>query len=166
MPVIEALGRGFGLIGRLWSRMAHSGWVLAGVLVLGLAGPRIYMNLRPGDPLPPRFEVYSPDALAAAQSAGGVVLIHVYASWCPTCMAQYQVLDTLLRDDRYASVRGIRVDFDRDRDIREQLQVNAQSVLLMFEGERELSRTAGVTSPAAIRAQLDAAMRFRPEPDA
>ncbi len=150
--------RRFGL-GRLWTRITESVWTIPAVILLGVGGPRLYMNVRPADPLPYGFTEYTAEGLAAAQQGDGLVLVDVYASWCPTCLVQHKALDSLLRDPRYRAVSGVRVDFDRDHDFRERYRVGAQSTILVFAGTRELSRSTGVTRLDALRGQLDAALQ-------
>lgn len=130
--------------------------LLGGVALL-LANP-IWMNLRPPDPLPAGFEAYSADAFRSAQRAGQVVLVDVYASWCPTCKAQQEILSDLLEDPEYASTRAFRVDFDSDREFLRTHGVRSQSTLMLFEGEHEVSRSVGQTDERLIRRQVEAAL--------
>lgn len=147
-----------GLGRRIWTFFTESPLAVALVVVIGVGGPRLYMNVRPDDPLPAGFVQYSADALAAAQARGDTLLVDVYASWCPTCKVQHRTLATLLQDPGYAGVHGVRVDFDRDRDFVDRYRTPTQSMILIFFGDREVSRTAGLTWEEPIRAQLDQAL--------
>ncbi len=116
------------------------------------------MNIRPDDPLPAGFEKYTPDAFAAAQTSGATIIVDVYASWCPTCMAQHKVLDTLLQVPRYSEIKGFRVDYEGDRDFVRSHQVRVQSTIIMFRGEEEVSRSSGLTAAGPIHSQVDHAL--------
>lgn len=143
---------------RIWKRITGSALTLPLLVLAAVGGNRLWMNIRPHDPLPARFEEYTPEAFQAAQAAGRTIMVDVYAVWCPTCKAQHKSLKTLLNDPRYESVAGFRVDFDVDRDFLRAHQVRGQSTILMFHGDQELSRSMGVTSGGMIRAQVDAAL--------
>lgn len=130
---------------------------LLGGIALLVAEP-IWMNVRPPDPLPAGFEAYSADAFRSAQRAGHAVLVDVYASWCPTCKAQQQLLSNLLEDPEYASIEAFRVDFDSDREFLRTHGVRSQSTLILFEGEQEVSRSVGQTDVRLIRQQVEMAL--------
>jgi thioredoxin 1 len=132
------------------------------LLIAALGGNRLYMNIRPADPLPAGFVSYTPEVWAELQASGAPVLVDVYASWCPTCKAQHAILADLLADSRYRGVRGMRVDFDADREFRRVYDVQRQSTILMFVGAREVSRSVGLTSVQDIRAQVDAVVADAP----
>jgi hypothetical protein len=148
-----------GAFGRTWSRLAESAWTIPAAILIGVVGPRIYMNVRPPDPLPYGFAEYSPESFTAAQTDGGVLLVDVYTRWCSTCLVQHRALDSLLADPHYRVVRGFRADFDHNREFRERHGVTVQSTILLFDGSRELSRSVGLVREAAIRAQRDEALR-------
>ncbi len=143
---------------RMWKRITGSALTLPLIVLAAVGGNRLWMNIRPHDPLPARFEEYTPEAFQAAQATGRTIMVDVYAVWCPTCKAQHKSLKTFLNDPRYESVAGFRVDFDVHRDFLRAHQVRGQSTILMFHGEKELSRSMGVTSEGMIRAQVDAAL--------
>jgi thiol:disulfide interchange protein len=145
------------------ARIPWASWVLPLLIVAAVVANRIYMNVRPDDPMPYRFVQYSPSVWRDATAPGGLVLVDVYASWCPTCKAQHKVLDSLLIHPRYAEVRGVRVDFDRDREYRQGHRITAQSTILVFRGAEEISRSTGVTRAEAIRDQLDRALAAVPD---
>lgn len=144
-----------------WDSTKTRGWLmtlaLLGGIALLLAEP-LWMNVRPPDPLPIGFEAYSADAFRSARQAGQIVLVDVYASWCSTCKAQQEILSNLLEDPDYASIEAFRVDFDSDREFLRAHGVRSQSTLILFEGEREVSRSVGQTDERPIRRQIEAAL--------
>lgn len=149
-----------------WDSTKTRGWLMTLALLGGIAllvAEPLWMNVRPPDPLPAGFEAYSAAALRSAQRAGQPVLVDVYASWCSTCKAQQTVLSDLLEDPRYASIRAFRVDFDSDREFLRTHGVRSQSTLILFEGEREISRSVGQTDERLIRKQVETALEAGPE---
>jgi len=136
---------------------------LAGAFVVPLAmtllfGNFIWLNVRPDDPLPSGFERYSPEAFRAAQRAGQTVVVDVYAVWCTTCRSQQLALEGAMDGEPPDSWSGFRVDFDSDRDFLKAYGVPMQSTLIVFDGEREISRSVGLTGRAEIRGQLRSAL--------
>lgn len=127
-----------------------------------LFGNFIWLNVRPDDPLPTGFERYSPEAFRAAQRAGQTILVEVYAVWCTTCRSQQPALEGALEemmdDEPAGSWTAFRVDFDSDREFLRTHGVQMQSTLIVFDGEREISRSVGLTGRAEIRGQLESAL--------
>ena len=91
-------------------------------------------------------------AFAAAQADNAPILVHVTASWCPTCHAQIPVVSSLAADPSNPDLIVFDVDFDSQKDILRQFNVRAQSTLIAFHGAEERTRSVGVTDPAAITA--------------
>lgn len=151
-----------GRLVKLWQKL--SGSVSFAPLLIGLAlgGNLLWMNVRSDDPLPAGFVQYTPQGFAAAQAAGGPIMVDVYASWCSTCKAQQAVLNDLLDDPRYAGITGFRVDFEGDEEWVRAHRVYVQSTIIMFNGFEELNRSAGSTRGATIRGQVDAALAAIP----
>lgn len=128
---------------------------IAVVLILVFVfGQRAWMNIRPADPLPHGFEVYTAKAFEAAQRAGQPIIVSIYASWCPTCMRQHEALADLLTNPQFEEVRGFRVDFDIHEDFRREYGVQTQSTIITFRGRMEMSRTVGAVRQGPIEAQL------------
>ncbi len=98
---------------------------------------------------------YSPEALAAAQSAGKPILVDVYAEWCSTCKAQKPILAELTENPKYKGLLVLRADFDKDKEDLKALNVRSQSTLIVFKGKDELVRSVGSTNPMAIEGMLD-----------
>jgi thioredoxin 1 len=93
-------------------------------------------------------------AFAAAQAAGKPILVHINASWCPTCAAQRPILEKLAADPAFADLVIFRVDFDSQKPIVKGFGVQQQSTLIVFHGTAEKGRSTGDTDPASIRALL------------
>ena len=101
---------------------------------------------------------YEPAAFAAAQASGKPILIHIHASWCPTCKAQNAVLKDLMTDAAYKDVVIIKVDFDAQKDVVEAMGANSQSTLIMFKGKTEVGRSVGATNKDVIGAMMKLAV--------
>ncbi len=96
---------------------------------------------------------YSPQLFQAKQHAGERVSLHFYAPWCPTCRAQEKIFKTFQGD---ASIPGtlLVADYDRERDLKREMSVRSQATLVVFQGKSQIVRSAGVTDPEQLRAEL------------
>ena len=96
---------------------------------------------------------YTAQALSAEQQAGKPVSLHFHANWCPTCRAQDKVLQQWKGD---ASVPGtlLVVDYDKEKELKKQLGVRAQSTLIAYLGSVEKARLAGETDTEKLRTAL------------
>ncbi len=96
---------------------------------------------------------YSPDILAQLQKSGAQVALHFHANWCPTCKAQEKVFNSW-KDD--ASVPGtlLVVDFDKERELKSQLNVRTQSTLIVFKGDKEVTRLGGKADEKSLKDAL------------
>ncbi|WP_262695519.1 thioredoxin family protein [Kordiimonas aquimaris] len=132
-------------------------WVsigFAGLLAIILFGNLIYMNLRSADPILPGWEEYNAQRFSALIERGDPLLVEVYASWCPTCLAQHKAFENLIEEGRQPNVRAIRVDFDRDVDFRTRNSLNYTGILIFYRDGKEVTRVAGLTSADKIEAFL------------
>ena len=98
----------------------------------------------------PKFTNFTNEAFAAAQKDGKMVLVDVWASWCPTCKAQGPVLGSLLAKPENKDVVMLRVNFDTQLDVLKALKVQSQSTLIMFKGAKETARSVGDTTAEGI----------------
>ena len=91
-------------------------------------------------------------AFAAAQAADKPILVHIWASWCPTCAKQTPILKSLAADPSYADLMIFRVDFDAQKDVVRAMGADHQSTLVVFHGKDEKGRSVGDTEAASITA--------------
>lgn len=89
-------------------------------------------------------------AFQAAQAAGKPILIHVNASWCPTCAQQRPILDRLEHSAELGDLTVFSLDFDSQKDALRAFNVQQQSTLIVFAGKTEKGRATGITDPTQI----------------
>lgn len=97
-------------------------------------------------------------AFQAAQKAGKPIVVVVYAEWCPTCRKQEPAVKALLETPEFAKFDAFQVDFDMQDEVLRAFRVTKQSTLLVFKGEREVTRATGLTRPEAIAELLRKAL--------
>jgi thioredoxin 1 len=101
------------------------------------------------------WKEFKADEFAAAQEAGKPILVDVFAPWCPTCRAQNPILTQLSREPKYKDLVVFKVNFDAQKDVLRSFNVQRQSTLIVFKGEKELDRSVGDTSQLSIEGLLD-----------
>ena len=74
------------------------------------------------------------------------VLVHIHASWCPTCKIQTKYLKKIDLKD----VKLVEVDFDKDKDFIKKYDITQQSLFLTFYKGREISRKLGLLTQNKI----------------
>lgn len=121
--------------------------VLAVLALLLSFGSAHALNIQP----------YSPAALQAAQQAGQPVALHFHADWCPTCRAQDKVFQSF-KGDAGLPLTLLVVNYDKERELRRELKVRAQSTLIVYRGTQETRRSGGETEAAALRDALKSAL--------
>lgn len=100
---------------------------------------------------------YTPDALAKAQAQGAPVALHFHADWCPTCLAQDKVLDSL-KSNSALNLLVLSVDYDKESALKRKLKVRAQSTFIVYRGSLEVARQTGETSAEGIGTLLRKAL--------
>ncbi len=94
----------------------------------------------------------------SARTSGKAVLVEVTAPWCPTCKAQKPILSDLKAQPRFKDLAVFEVDFDSQKDALRRLNVQQQSTLIVYKGGKEVARSTGETSKAAIEGLLAKAL--------
>lgn len=97
------------------------------------------------------------------QEQGAVVLIDVYATWCPTCAKQQVVLEEYLQANPKRNLHILEVDYDDAKDIVRQFRAPRQSTMLIYKGKQQFWFSVAETRPEVIAAELDKAFDFKPK---
>ena len=135
-------------IRNLISPLALPGMVLSGLLLMG-APEAMAATTTP----------YTQAAFATAMANHTPVVIHIEASWCPTCAQQKLVLKGLENDPRYAALEILDVDFDAQKPVVRQFGATMQSTLIAFHDGKEALRAVGITSKSDIETLLNTAVQ-------
>ena len=100
---------------------------------------------------------FTEQAFTGSQREGKPILVHITASWCPTCAKQHPILAQLEKDPGFANLVVYDVDFDAQKDVVRAMGARMQSTLIAFHGTKEAGRSTGDTNPDSIKALLDKA---------
>ena len=87
------------------------------------------------------FEI-QPYTRSAAQSAidsGKVVVLEIYASWCPICMMQASSVEAIKDKPDYRNISFFRIDYDAQKDVVNKLNA-PRSTLIVYRGGKEVGR--------------------------
>jgi len=100
------------------------------------------------------IQPYTANALQQAQSAGKPVAVHFHADWCATCKAQEQAFNTLRGDPQLKDITLLVANYDKERELKQAMNVRSQSVVVVFKGSKETARIGGETKPDKIKTAL------------
>ena len=103
------------------------------------------------------IQPYDPARLQALQQQGKPVALDFHADWCSTCKAQDKVLNQL-KAEPGLDITVLRVDYDKEKDLRKAYKIRYQSTIVVFRGDKETGRILGDTDPDKIRAGLKTAL--------
>lgn len=101
---------------------------------------------------------YSKQQYDAALAAGKTTVLDFHASWCPTCRKQEAVLNEVLKMPGYENVVALKVDFDKETELKKSLNVSKQSTLVVYKAGREVKRQTGTTAKDEVKKLIDAGL--------
>ena len=120
-------------------------------LLIGLNGPLLALEKQPFDP--DRFE--------QLQQSGAVVLVDVFATWCPTCAKQQEALGAWAAANPDKELHVLVVDYDDDKQWVRHFRAPRQSTLLLYKGRDQFWFSVAETRPDVIAAQINKAFDFK-----
>lgn len=100
-------------------------------------------------------ESFSKARFDALQAEGAPVLIDVYATWCPTCAKQREVLEAYQTTNPDSELVILEVDFDDQKEWVKHFKAPRQSTLLLFDGTEQVWFSVAETRKDKIFAALD-----------
>jgi thioredoxin 1 len=102
-------------------------------------------------------EPFSPERFQALQAEGALVLVDIYATWCPVCRQQQEILAAYQAARPDVKLHVLEVDFDRHKDWVREFRAPRQSTLILFKGTEQRWYSVAESRRDAIFAALDEA---------
>ena len=106
-------------------------------------------------------EPYSPKRFEQLQASGQVILIDIYAPWCPTCQKQQIALEQYRMANPGKQFTILEVDYDTDREAVKFFHAPRQSTLLIYRGSQQHWFSVAETRPEVIAAELNNAINYQ-----
>ena len=105
----------------------------------------------PAEPLPaPVTTIYGPEGepLRLADFKGEVVVLNLWATWCPPCVAEMPTLAKLAADYQGKPVRVVAVSIDREDDLEKARAFMAKNAPLAFYNDPNMKMAFDLKPPA------------------
>ncbi|MEX2468069.1 MAG: thioredoxin family protein [Gemmatimonadota bacterium] len=83
-------------------------------------------------------EAFTQERFEALQAENALILIDVFADWCPTCALQQDVLDEFRNEHPDVPVHTLSVNFDDQKEWVRHFKAPRQSTLILYRGEEQL----------------------------
>lgn len=103
-------------------------------------------------------EVFTQSRFEALQAANKVILVDVYATWCPTCKKQQQILGRFQAEHPKSEFYLLVVDFDQDKEWVRHFRAPRQSTLLLYVGDKQHWFSVAETRYEVIAQELNKAL--------
>jgi thioredoxin 1 len=100
---------------------------------------------------------FTAERFAALQQQGALILVDVYADWCPTCALQQRILAEFREQHPDVPLHTLIVDFDAQKQYVREFRAPRQSTFILFRGEERLWFSVAETDREKIFAALNAA---------
>jgi len=117
------------------------------LLLAGIIGA-VAANIAPAHAA--NAQEFDATAFADAQQSGRPILVAIHAWWCPVCLVQKVIINTVIGARRYDDLAYFVVDYDRQKDLVRRFGAQRQSTLIVFRGRMEMGRSVGETNDGSI----------------
>ncbi len=87
---------------------------------------------------------YTKEAFQASQEKGEKIMLQVHAKWCPVCKNEDKVFEKLKKEDFFKHVTYYQADWDKELELRKELNVSNPGTLIIFTGKKEMTRNSGI----------------------
>lgn len=101
---------------------------------------------------------FTQEAFERLQQEGAIILVDVYAEWCPTCRKQHEVLQSYREQNPDKAFHTLVVDFDDDKKWVRHFRAPHQSTLILFAGDKQVWFSVAETRYDEIATQIDKAI--------
>ncbi|ALO41732.1 thioredoxin family protein [Pseudoalteromonas phenolica] len=97
---------------------------------------------------------------AELQNKGAVIMIDVYAPWCPTCKKQQKLFQQYHEQNPEKKFHVLVVDYDNDKQWVKKFRAPRQSTLLLYKGDKQFWYSVAETRFNVIEEKLNSAFKF------
>lgn len=102
-------------------------------------------------------EAFTEARFATLQEQGALVLLDVFAPWCPTCAIQQRILADYAAKHPDVPLHVLTIDFDSQKEFVQKFRAPRQSTLILYRGKERIWFGVAETRPAVIFAELNRA---------
>jgi thioredoxin 1 len=100
-------------------------------------------------------EPFTPQRFAELQNDGALILIDIFADWCPTCAEQQKILARYQSEYKAVPLHILEVNFDEQKEYVRQFAAPRQSTFVLYHGTKRLWFSVAETRPEVIFAELN-----------
>ena len=100
---------------------------------------------------------FTPERFAELQEQNALVLLDVFATWCPTCAQQQKVLAVYRALHPDVPLHILTIDFDNQKEFVRKYGAPRQSTLILYRGEERVWFSVAETRADVIFAELNKA---------
>jgi len=118
----------------------------------------VALALSAGTAMAQEHETFTPERFATLQAEGAIILLDVYADWCPTCAQQQKILAAYQERHPDAPVHFLRIDFDDQKQYVTRFRAPRQSTLILYHGDERVWFSVAETKSEAIFDALNGAV--------
>lgn len=91
------------------------------------------------------------------QATGALVLLDVYANWCPTCAKQQEILKAYQEENPKVPLHILEINFDDQKEWVKKFKAPRQSTLILYRGDKQVWFNVAATSRDVIFTALNEA---------
>lgn len=102
---------------------------------------------------------FTPERFAELQEQNALVLLDVFATWCPTCAQQQKVLAAYRALHPDVPLHILTIDFDNQKEFVRKYGAPRQSTLILYRGEERIWFSVAETRVDVIFAELNKAVQ-------
>jgi thioredoxin 1 len=106
-------------------------------------------------------EAFTAQRFAELEKQGALILVDVFADWCPTCAQQQRILAEYREQHPDVPLHTLTVDFDSQKEYVRRFRAPRQSTFILFRGTERVWFSVAETDRERIFAALNEAAAAR-----
>lgn len=121
----------------LW-KIPTGGPLIGAVIAMVLAVPAIEAQTTSSGATAHTKEDFTHERFQELQAQGALILVDIFADWCPDCAIQQTVLEAYRERNLDVPLHTLMVDFDAQKDVVTHFRAPRQSTLILYRGTERL----------------------------